>query len=77
MYTIYSKPNCPFCDKAKMLLELKGEAFETLTLGEDYEREYLVEHVFTNYGVMPRSMPQIVNGDTYIGGYTELKELLG
>lgn len=76
MYTIYSKPNCPFCDKAKNLLKMKGEEFEFLTLGVDYSREDLIEKIQSNYGVIPRTMPQIIKGDKYIGGYAELEALL-
>lgn len=76
MYTIYSKPNCPFCDKAKNLLKMKGEEFEFLTLGVDYSREDLIEKIQSSYGVIPRTMPQILKGEEYIGGYTELEASL-
>ena len=33
--TIFSKPTCPYCKKAKALLKEKGLAYEDITVGED------------------------------------------
>jgi glutaredoxin 3 len=67
MIKVYSKNNCPFCDRAKSLLESKGVAYEAVNI-EEYPdaREFL-----TDQGL--RSVPQIFNGTTLLaGGYQGL-----
>ena len=58
MLTVYSKSNCPFCDRAKVLLENKGIAYTTISVEEDPDaRQHLLD-----MGL--RSVPQIFNGTT-------------
>lgn len=71
MFTIYSKPQCPQCDQAKMLLDLKGVQYKILTLGDDFTREELLEKVPT-----ARSFPIIFRGEEYVGGLTDLKKVI-
>ena len=35
MLTVYSKANCPFCDKAKNLLRLKGIEYTEVRVDQD------------------------------------------
>ena len=67
MITIYSKNNCPFCDRAKALLESKGIGFTTINIEEQPEhRETLVD-----LGL--RSVPQIFKDGVLLpGGYQGL-----
>lgn len=71
MFTIYSKPQCPQCDQAKMLLELKGFEYETLTLGADFTREELLDKVPS-----ARSFPVVFKGETLVGGLLDLKKVI-
>ena len=71
MITIYGKPMCPFCDKAKALCEQRGYAYEYKTLGTDYSKEELLE---TFPGA--RTVPQIVINGEKIGGYDKLTTYL-
>lgn len=67
MLTVYTKNNCPFCDRAKALLENRGVQYETINI-EDHPdaREFLVDQGL-------RSVPQIFNGTTLLqGGYQGL-----
>jgi glutaredoxin len=67
MLTVYTKNNCPFCDRAKGLLESRGIEYNTINL-EDHPdaRDFLVDQGL-------RSVPQIFNGTTLIpGGYQGL-----
>jgi glutaredoxin 3 len=67
MIEIYGKPQCPYCDKAKMLCETRGYKYIYKSLDTDFTREELLEQ-FPN----ARTVPQIIiNGDK-IGGYNEL-----
>ena len=60
--TVYTKNNCPFCDRAKMLLESRGIAYNTINLEQQPDaREFLV-----NQGL--RSVPQIFNDTTLLQG---------
>ena len=65
--TVYTKDNCPFCDRAKALLESRGVEFNTINVGEQPDaREFLVDQGL-------RSVPQIFNGTTLLqGGYQGL-----
>ena len=67
MITIYGKPMCPFCDKAKALCEQRGYAYEYKTLGTDYSKEELLE---TFPGA--RTVPQIVINGEKIGGWDQM-----
>lgn len=62
MLTVYTKDNCPFCDRAKALLESKGVEYTTINIGIQTDaREFLVDQGL-------RSVPQIFNGTTLIQG---------
>jgi glutaredoxin len=63
MIEIYGKPNCPFCDKAKALCEIRSYKL----MGTDYTREDLLE-MFPG----ARTVPQIKVNGTSIGGYDQL-----
>jgi glutaredoxin len=67
MIKVYSKNNCPFCDRAKSLLESKGIAYEAINIEEHPDaREFLVDQGL-------RSVPQIFKGTTLLpGGYQGL-----
>lgn len=64
---IYGKPNCAYCDAAKMLLDSKKIKYEYFELDKDFTREELMKLAPT-----ARSYPQIFAGPTNIGGYKEL-----
>tara|TARA_R110000851_G_scaffold3377_8_gene13804 strand:+ start:2853 stop:3098 length:246 start_codon:yes stop_codon:yes gene_type:complete len=68
-WTIYSKNQCPFCDKAKH--ELRNEDIEVKNLSEN--QEFLPELMARNPNA--RTMPQIFKGDQLIGGYDALMAL--
>jgi glutaredoxin 3 len=68
---VWSKYNCPFCDQAKALLTQKGISFEERKIGDGFTKEDLLEAV-----PAARSVPQIFLSETYIGGFTELKNYL-
>jgi glutaredoxin len=66
---IWSKYNCPFCDKAKALLTMKGIKFEERKIGDGYSREELLEAIPD-----ARSVPQIFINEKHIGGFVELEK---
>ena len=72
-YIVYGKDNCPFCVKAKHLLESKNEQFEYLTLDKDYSKEELLELV-PNARTVPQVWLEMNDELFYIGGYMELEQ---
>ena len=69
--TVYSKDNCPFCDRAKNLLRLKGIEFTEVRIDLDSEAKQFI----VNEG--HRTVPQIYkDGDLFVkGGYNGLARL--
>jgi glutaredoxin len=60
--TVYSKNNCPFCDRAKQLLESKGVTYTEVNIELDPEsRQMLLDKGL-------RSVPQIFRGYELIEG---------
>lgn len=67
---IYTWSNCPYCVRAKSLLESKGVPFEEINLdGKDDELNAL--RARTGW----RTVPQIFIGEKMVGGYTDLAAL--
>lgn len=65
---VWSKPNCPYCDRAKALLKLKNIEYEERVIGVKWTKEQLLESVPT-----ARTVPQIFLDGVLIGGYDDLK----
>lgn len=84
MFTVYSKPNCPFCDQAKALLEQRGEVFEVINIDVGQQRidgaKYISRDEFFSRLPAARTVPQIIrhtdNSSMIIGGFAELKQLM-
>ena len=70
MITVYSKPQCPYCDKAKHLLTSLGLQYEEKVVTKDLS----IDELFKALGKQVKTIPQIVMDDTHIGGFNELKE---
>ncbi len=70
MITVYSKPNCPYCEKAKYLLKSLGLQYEERVVTKDLS----VEELYKVLDKQVRTIPQIVIDKNHIGGYNELKE---
>jgi len=66
MYSIYTKPNCPYCVKAKELLNAKGIAFI------DFDANILDPKDFKELFPRATTVPQILDDETYVGGFDEL-----
>ena len=65
---IYSTAMCPFCDRAKMLLEKRDLEFTELKVDQDVK--LFEEMLALSNG--RRSVPQIFIDDKHIGGYDDL-----
>jgi glutaredoxin 3 len=67
---IYSKEQCPFCVRAKALLDRKGIAYQEIDAEhDDALRAWLVE------ATGQRTVPQIFVGDRSLGGFSDIDAL--
>jgi|TARA_B100001287_G_C22503118_1_gene444624 glutaredoxin 3 len=73
---VYSKPNCPSCVKAKMLLDNKKIPYTESVIGKDIQVETLIKEFELNNLPMPRTAPQIILHGKYVGGYEQLVEVM-
>lgn len=67
-FLIYGRDNCPYCVKAKELLQKKEVWWAYIDLTKNPTiRERMMAKGF-------KTVPIIYNGDTLIGGYTDLEK---
>lgn len=68
----YTVDYCPYCKKAKALLQEKGVEFEDIDItdNEDEMRDKLGKLTGGR-----TTVPQIFINNLHVGGYTDLKEL--
>ncbi len=64
------KNPCPYCDRAKTLLDNKGIAYDILDLTDNMD-ELQVWKEKTGW----KTVPMIFINDALVGGYTDLKAL--
>lgn len=84
MFHVFSKPNCPFCDQAKALLDSKGLPYQEFILDvgqpKDDGKTYVSREKIIETFPGARTMPQIalVEGSDFkpIGGFVELRGML-
>lgn len=68
--TVYTKQSCPWCLRAKRLLEKKGVAFEEVSVdGRDDLRTWLAE------ATGQKTVPQIFVGELSLGGFSDVDAL--
>jgi glutaredoxin len=70
-FTVYSKPDCPYCYKVKQVLELTGNKFVEYTLGDNFTRE----EFYSEFGE-GTTFPQVLCNDKKIGGCTDTVKFL-
>jgi len=70
MFTIWGRPDCPWCDRAKELLEDHDIQYDYIPL----TAENLDEFSSITYGA--RTVPQVFDNVGIIGGYEDLTKYL-
>jgi|TARA_B110000908_G_C10124869_1_gene389369 glutaredoxin 3 len=68
---IWGKPQCPFCDMAKQLVEHRELRYTYKQLGIDFDRNQMLETF-----PQARTFPQITIDGVKIGGYDKLKSMM-
>ena len=72
MFEIYGTTSCTFCDRAKILLAMKEKEYTFIDVAENDDITAAFFKKFHNV----QTVPQIMDGDKYVGGYQELREWL-
>ena len=69
MISIYGKPNCPWCERAKGLLESRDIPYKYYVIGEHVSRSWVMDAFPTM-----KTVPIVINDGVLIGGYENLLE---
>jgi glutaredoxin len=69
---IYTKDNCIWCDRAKILLDSKKISYNEIDLSDDSERLKFYDKIGDNV----KTVPQVFIDDKRIGGFQDLKVFL-
>ena len=72
MFEIYGTLNCVYCDMAKKLLAIYDKEYAFIDVVENDD----ITAAFFNKFPNVNEVPQITEGDQYIGGFNELKQWL-
>jgi glutaredoxin len=65
-FTIYSKTDCPYCEKVKQVLDLTKQSFVVYTLDTDFTREQF----YAEFGE-GSTFPQVLCDEKKLGGSIE------
>jgi glutaredoxin len=65
-FTIYSKTDCPYCEKVKQVLDLTKQIFVVYTLDADFTREQF----YAEFGE-GSTFPQVLCDEKKLGGSVE------
>ena len=71
MFTVYSKPGCPYCTKVKRVLELAEVKHIVYTLDVDYDKQ----EFYSKFGE-GSTFPQVMVSDTNLGGCVDTVKYL-
>ncbi|EYS94918.1 glutaredoxin 3 [Bartonella bacilliformis Peru38] len=67
--TLYTRPNCPYCTKARILLDKKGIKYTDIDASTSLRQEMVKRANGRN------TFPQIFIGDYHVGGCDDLHSL--
>ena len=70
-FAVYSKEDCPYCEKVKKVLELTGSSFVVYNLGEDFTRDGFVSEFGEG-----ATFPQVLCDGKKLGGSVETIKFL-
>ncbi len=70
-FSVYTKDNCPYCQKLKLVLELTGNEFVSYNLGDDFTRT----EFYQKFG-KGSTFPQVICDDKKLGGCSDTIKFL-
>jgi glutaredoxin len=65
-FAVYTRPGCPYCDRIKEVLTVKGLNFQEYVLNRDFNKEQF----YTQFG-QGSTFPQVLMNDKNLGGCTD------
>lgn len=68
---IYTSKTCPYCVKAKKLLQMLNLEYEEKLADDDFDG--MCEDLSLEFGKQIQTVPQIIINGNLIGGYTDLE----
>ena len=68
-FRVYGRPGCSYCSGAVQLLQRQGLAFEYIDM---WKTGLSKEELAAEIGRPVYTVPQILHGDRYVGGYSDL-----
>jgi len=68
---VYTMKTCPYCERAKALLKQRGVPYKEILVPMEDDATW--EMLEKKTGM--KTMPQILNGETLIGGFSDLAAL--
>jgi glutaredoxin 1 len=68
-FTVYGRPGCGYCSAAVSLLKAHQLEFDYVDM---YREGISKQQLEKTTGRVARTVPQILFGEEYIGGYTDL-----
>lgn len=68
--TLYTWAHCPYCSGAKIFLDNKGLKYTEIDIHNNNEMRRKLQEKTNHYTV-----PFIFIGETFVGGFSELKEI--
>ena len=69
--TVFSKPECPFCDKTKMFFDEHKIPYKVITL-DPSQVSYETQKEWLKSSTGHNTFPFIFVGTTFLGGFMEL-----
>ena len=70
-FTVYSKEDCPYCEKVKQVLELTKLQYVVYTLNKEFTKE----EFYSEFGE-GSTFPQVICNDIKIGGSVDTIKFL-
>lgn len=69
-FTIFGRPGCGFCTRAKQLCEIKNFEYKYVDI---WEENISKEDLAKTIGKPVETVPQVFHGETHIGGFDDLQ----
>jgi len=70
-FAVYTKENCPYCEKIKQVLDLTNQNYVVYNL----DVEFTKEQFYAEFGE-GSTFPQVISDNTIIGGCNETIQFL-
>lgn len=66
-YTIYSKPNCPWCSLAKHILGIAGVEYQVIECETEEKRKDIINEIYGSFDIFHNTFPIVLKSETTVG----------